>query len=128
MKRTVTCGDLTAADIDRRVTLNGWVHRNRDHGAIQFVDLRDRYGVTQVVIDPAELDAKGTKKLAYEYCIAVEGVVRKRPENMINTGMAMGMLPVAGLPLSFISYGGSHLLICLIGIGLGLNVKLWGVY
>ena len=56
MKRTATCGELTAADAGRRVTLNGWVHRNRDHGAIQFIDLRDRYGVTQVVIDPLAME------------------------------------------------------------------------
>ena len=94
MNRTATCGELTAADIDRRVTLNGWVHRNRDHGAIHFVDLRDRYGVTQVVIDPGELDSDESVKLAYEYCIAIEGVVRKRPDDMINTGMPTGEIEV----------------------------------
>ena len=60
MKRTVTCGALRAADAGKTVTLNGWVHRHRDHGGIRFFDLRDRYGLTQVVVDadaPAELRA-----------------------------------------------------------------------
>ena len=92
MKRTATCGGLTAADVGRNVILNGWVHRNRDHGAIGFVDLRDRYGMTQVVIDPGELKTTTTTagELAYEYCIAVEGIVRKRPDAVINKDMATG--------------------------------------
>jgi aspartyl-tRNA synthetase len=94
MKRTVTCGDLTAADVDRRVTLNGWVHRNRDHGSIGFLDLRDRYGVTQVIVDPAALKSPIPGTLGYEFCIAVEGTVRKRPAEMINEGMTTGEIEV----------------------------------
>ena len=52
MKRTVTCGELGKADAGKKVTLNGWVHRKRDHGGISFINLRDRYGITQVVVDP----------------------------------------------------------------------------
>ena len=64
MQRTVTCGALRASDQGRRVTLNGWVHRHRDHGGIRFVDVRDRYGVTQIVIDsdaPAPLREAGNE-------------------------------------------------------------------
>ncbi|MDP3178934.1 MAG: OB-fold nucleic acid binding domain-containing protein, partial [Spirochaetaceae bacterium] len=50
LKRTITCGELQKADAGRTVVLNGWVHRKRDHGGISFVNLRDRYGVTQVVV------------------------------------------------------------------------------
>jgi lysyl-tRNA synthetase class II len=91
-KRTHTCGELTAAHAGNKVTLNGWVHRNRNHGGVHFINLRDRYGITQVVIDEdasAELSA-AAEALKYEYCIAVEGEVRMRPENMINSDMATG--------------------------------------
>ena len=60
MKRSVTCGALRASDAGKSVVLNGWVHRHRDHGGIRFFDIRDRYGLTQVVVDadaPAELAA-----------------------------------------------------------------------
>ncbi|MBN1686517.1 MAG: aspartate--tRNA ligase [Spirochaetales bacterium] len=105
MKRTANCGELTLKDIDRRVTLNGWVHRNRDHGSIRFVDLRDRYGVTQVVIDPATLktDPAIAGKLSYEYCIAVEGTVRRRPLDMVNTAMPTGGIEVVAEKLEVLS-------------------------
>ena len=93
MKRTATCGQLTAADAGGQVTLNGWVARIRDHGGITFVDLRDRYGVTQVVfdLDAAASDppaagalAAAVRDLKLEYCIAVRGSVRRRPPAMVN--------------------------------------------
>jgi aspartyl-tRNA synthetase len=95
-KRTHTCGDLTAAHAGESVTLNGWVHRNRNHGGVHFINLRDRYGITQVVIDEdasAELAAVA-ESLKYEYCIAVEGSVRKRPDSMVNSDMATGEIEV----------------------------------
>ncbi|WP_319475661.1 aspartate--tRNA ligase [Marispirochaeta aestuarii] len=89
-KRTATCGQLSAADEGATVTLNGWVHRRRDHGGVQFIDLRDRYGLTQIVVDE---DAAGEVKetaaeLKFEYCIAVVGTVRSRlnPNPNIPTG------------------------------------------
>ena len=51
MQRTATCGGLRAADEGRTVILNGWVHRDRNHGALHFINLRDRYGLTQIVVD-----------------------------------------------------------------------------
>jgi len=96
MKRTVTCGELTAADAGKEVTLNGWIHRHRDHGGILFINLRDRYGITQTVVDQdasQELIARA-EKLKMEYCIAVTGVVRKRPDDMINQDMATGAVEV----------------------------------
>ncbi len=105
MKRTATCGELSLEDVGRRITLNGWVHRNRDHGSIRFIDLRDRYGVTQVVIDPDALttDPATADGLAYEYCIAIEGVVRKRPEDMINREMPTGGIEVLAERLEVLS-------------------------
>ncbi|MDR0685777.1 MAG: aspartate--tRNA ligase [Spirochaetaceae bacterium] len=91
-RRTKTCGELGAADAGSAQILNGWVHRKRDHGGISFINLRDRYGITQVVVDEnagAELSAV-TAELRNEYCIAVSGTVRLRPDSMRNAEMATG--------------------------------------
>jgi aspartyl-tRNA synthetase len=96
MKRSVTCGALRAGDAGTAVTLNGWVHRHRDHGGIRFFDIRDRYGITQVVVDadaPAELRTV-SEELKFEYCIAVEGTVRARPGTMANPNMPTGAIEV----------------------------------
>ncbi|WP_319559536.1 aspartate--tRNA ligase [Marispirochaeta sp.] len=89
-KRTATCGQLSAADEGATVTLNGWVHRRRDHGGVQFIDLRDRYGLTQIVVDEdAAAEVQETAaELKFEYCIAVVGTVRRRlnPNPNIPTG------------------------------------------
>ncbi|MDR1374999.1 MAG: aspartate--tRNA ligase [Treponema sp.] len=101
MKRTTTCGALNKADAGRRVILNGWVHRKREHGGVSFINLRDRYGITQVVVDAAAEgpDPGGLAALAAElrneFCIAVEGLVRLRPPSMVNPGMATGEIEVA---------------------------------
>ena len=105
MQRTVTCGSLRAADEGRTVVLNGWVHRNRDHGALHFINLRDRYGITQVVVDDdadEELE-KTASSLKMEYCIAVEGIVRKRPDNMINSDMETGEIEVKAERIEILS-------------------------
>lgn len=96
MKRTVTCGELTQDDAGKTVVLNGWVHRKRDHGGITFINIRDRYGLTQVVVDDdASAELKETAvDLKMEYCIAVEGLVRLRPDSMINTEMTTGHIEV----------------------------------
>jgi aspartyl-tRNA synthetase len=96
MKRSSTCGQLTKADAGKTVTLNGWVNRKRDHGGISFVNLRDRYGTTQVVVDadaPEALKAV-VAELKNEYVIAVEGTVRARPDTMVNPDMATGAIEV----------------------------------
>ena len=96
-KRTATCGELRSPDAGRTVTLNGWVHRNRDHGGVHFIDLRDRYGVTQVVIgeEAAEALKSTAEGLKFEYVIAVEGAVRSRPEEMVNSDMPTGGIEIA---------------------------------
>ena len=105
MKRSVTCGALRAADAGKAVTLNGWIHRHRDHGGIRFFDLRDRYGLTQVVIDAdaaAELRAL-SDQLKFEYCVAVEGMVRARPGSMANPNMPTGEIEVQARKLVILS-------------------------
>ena len=92
MKRTVTCGELNKEFTGKIVVLNGWVHRVRDHGGVKFINLRDRYGITQIVID-LNIDNKLTEmaeQLKLEYCIAVKGIVIERPLNMINKDMLTG--------------------------------------
>ena len=105
MKRSVTCGALRASDAGAAVTLNGWVHRHRDHGGIRFFDIRDRYGITQVVVDadaPAELRAV-SEELKFEYCIAVVGTVRARPGSMANPNMQTGAIEVKATRIAILS-------------------------
>ncbi len=107
MKRTATCGQLTTAAAGEQVTLNGWVARIRDHGGITFVDLRDRYGVTQVVFDVSAPDAgplaAAVRDLKLEYCIAARGTVRRRPPAMVNRDLATGEIEVGGERLQVLS-------------------------
>ena len=105
MQRTVTCGALRAADEGKSVILNGWVHSDRNHGAIHFINLRDRYGQTQVVVDDdaSPLLQKKAQELKLEYCIAVKGIVRRRPDSMINSDMATGEIEVKAEDIQILS-------------------------
>ncbi|MBA7519686.1 Aspartate--tRNA ligase [subsurface metagenome] len=105
MKRTCTCGELNKNNLAEKVTLNGWVHRHRDHGNIKFINLRDRYGITQVVIDAdASPELKNTaSELKFEYCIAVQGEVRSRPDNMVNPAMQTGEIEVKAENIQILS-------------------------
>ena len=105
MKRTATCGELRSEHIGKEVILNGWVHRRRDHGGVSFINLRDRYGITQVVIDDNAQDTLKAivSELKYEYCIAVRGKVRPRPEGMKNPAMPTGEIEVAAEEILILS-------------------------
>jgi aspartyl-tRNA synthetase len=93
--RTHTCGELRAAHAGHEVRLCGWVHRRRDHGGLTFVDLRDRWGLTQVVVDAASSPAmEQVRELRSEYVVAVHGVVRPRPADMVNRDLATGEIEV----------------------------------
>jgi aspartyl-tRNA synthetase len=93
--RTVYTGLVDQKYLDQIVTLVGWVHRRRDHGGVIFVDLRDREGVAQIVIDPDRPDAfKHAETLRNEYCIKVVGKVRARPEGTVNKDMVSGGIEV----------------------------------
>jgi len=96
MLRTNTCGELNEEHIDKTVTLAGWVHTRRDHGEVIFLDLRDAYGVTQLVFNPEDdrLMHDRAHELKSEYVIRVEGLVRKRPEGTINEKLSTGRVEV----------------------------------
>jgi aspartyl-tRNA synthetase len=90
-KRTHTCGELRTEHIGSRVVLCGWVHAHRTFGGVTFIDLRDRYGITQIVVkedSPEDVRQLAEKSLGIEYVIAVEGSVRERenPNPRIPTG------------------------------------------
>lgn len=96
LKRTVTCGQLTAENVNQEVILNGWIAKNRDHGGVLFLDLRDRYGKTQVTFNP-DLDsdiAAEAKRLGLEDVVAVRGTVQLRPEGNVNPNMPTGAIEV----------------------------------
>jgi len=97
LQRTHTCGDLRAAHAGQTVTLNGWVKRYRNHGGILFIDLRDRYGITQVVFHPDNFSPEQMEiatHLRAEFVISVTGKVKPRPDGMINANMETGEIDV----------------------------------
>src|ERR671913_246584 len=96
MIRTHTCGALRAADAGQRVTLQGWIHRRRDHGGLIFIDLRDRYGLTQLVFNPSNAAEAHTaaEQLRSEYVVTVEGTVGKRPAGTENPHLPTGEIEV----------------------------------
>lgn len=96
MKRTHTCGALTKEDAGKTIILNGWIHRLRDHGEITFINLRDRYGITQIIVeDDAPSETREiARSLKMEYTVAVEGTVRTRPDSMVNPDMTTGAVEV----------------------------------
>jgi aspartyl-tRNA synthetase len=104
-KRTHTCGQLRASDIGKSITLNGWVDTRRDLGGVIFIDLRDRYGITQIVFRPEkEPNAhQAAKDLRSEYVISVTGVVEARPEGTTNPDLQTGEIDVLGMSVSVLN-------------------------
>ncbi len=94
MLRTNTCNELTKTAIGRNVALCGWVHSRRDHGGIIFIDLRDRYGITQIVFNPDSKYFKEADRLRREDCIQAKGKVVHRKPGMINKNLYTGEVEV----------------------------------
>ena len=95
--RTHYCGELNAKHIGDTITVCGWVHRRRDHGGVIFLDLRDRQGLLQVVVDPDTKDAFATADRARsEWVMQITGLVRARPEGTVNADMSTGEIEVLG--------------------------------
>lgn len=105
--RSHNCGELRAQDLGKEVMLCGWIAKRRDHGGVIFADLRDRYGLTQVVFDPAIVDGVAAHvtaaDLRSEYVIWCRGRVRRRPEGMTNSKMPTGEVEVACTDLVILS-------------------------
>ncbi|MFN2368278.1 MAG: aspartate--tRNA ligase [Desulfurivibrionaceae bacterium] len=96
LKRTHFCNDLGQAEVGEEVTLMGWVLRRRDHGGVIFIDLRDRFGITQVVFNP-ELNSEVHDKahaVRSEWVLAVRGTVAPRPEGMVNAKLKTGEIEI----------------------------------
>ena len=92
--RTHNCNELSVKYVDKKVILSGWVHRIRDHGGVLFIDLRDHYGITQVVIDPDSKDFVTAEKLRSEWCIQIIGKVKLRDHELINRNLSTGEIEV----------------------------------
>jgi len=97
LKRTHTCGQLRTGNIGLEVRLNGWVNGYRHLGGLLFIDLRDRYGLTQVLIDPNNFDPAmlaEAERARHEFVVAVAGTVRHRPDGTVNSKMPTGEIEV----------------------------------
>lgn len=104
-RRTHHLGELTASNIDNTVTLSGWVNRRRDHGGLIFIDLRDRFGVTQLVFDPTQnpkVHAEA-EQLRSEWVISIKGTVTRRGAGMENPRMPTGEIEIAVEELEILS-------------------------
>lgn len=95
--KTISCGELSTAHVGQKITMAGWVHRRRDHGALIFIDLRDSNGIVQVVFNPETApDAHATaQRLRVEWVVQVQGLVGERPEGTENPLMPTGTIEVA---------------------------------
>ena len=92
--RSHTCGELRISHVGQTVRLAGWVHRIRDHGGVLFVDLRDHYGITQVVADPDSPAFAAVESLRAEYVVKIDGLVKIRESDLVNEKLATGEIEV----------------------------------
>jgi aspartyl-tRNA synthetase len=101
--RSHTCGALRIADVGVTARLSGWVHRVRDHGGLLFIDLRDHYGLTQVVVDPDSPAFRLGETLRSEWVIRVDGKVRERPEGTVNLELPTGEIELFATEIEVLS-------------------------
>ena len=101
--RTHTCGELTSKQVGETVRLSGWVHRKRDHGNLLFIDLRDHYGLTQVVVDTSSPVFPVLEKVRLESVIKVDGKVVKRDADTVNPKLATGEIEVDATAVEILS-------------------------
>ena len=103
MYRTNTCGELRVSDVGKEVTLAGWVQKSRKMGGMTFVDIRDRYGLTQIVFNEANDKnlCEKANKLGREYCVQISGVVNKRES--VNNNIPTGEIEIIANSLNILS-------------------------
>lgn len=126
MERSHHCGDLRKADAGKTVTLCGWVSKRRDHGGIIFIDLRDRHGLVQVVIDPAhdEKDFHKAEGVRSEYVLQVRGLVRERSAETVNHHLPTGDVEVVVKDLNVLNPSKTPPFYIQDGIDVDENVRL----
>src|ERR1700719_4269365 len=101
--RTHTCGALRESDVGIEARLSGWCHRIRDHGGVLFIDLRDHYGLTQVVADPDSPAFKTAETLRSEWVVRIDGKVRNRPEGTVNAELPTGEIELYATEIEVLS-------------------------
>lgn len=102
--RSHYCGSVNENHIGEEITLCGWVHRRRDHGGVIFLDMRDREGLAQVVVDPDTVDAFATAdRVRSEYVLQIKGLVRARPEGTVNEDMPTGKIEILGKEIEILN-------------------------
>jgi aspartyl-tRNA synthetase len=101
--RSHTCGGLTATDVGHQVRISGWVHRVRDHGGLLFVDLRDHYGLTQIVVDPDSAAFKAAESIRAEWVVRIDGIVKARTPETVNATIPTGAIEVYGHEIEVLS-------------------------
>ena len=105
MYKTHRCGELHLSHVGQRVTLAGWTHRRRDHGGVAFLDLRDRWGIVQVVANPENAPEAHAvaQEIRPEWVVQIEGIVRRRPEGMENPNLATGGIEVEAVRIQVLN-------------------------
>lgn len=103
MYRTHTCGQLRETDVGTNVKIAGWIHRKRDHGGVAFIDLRDHYGITQVVCGPTNQYFDTLTRLRAESVVSIEGEVLKREEGTINSDLSTGAIELRVINIEILS-------------------------
>jgi len=101
--RSHNCGALRAEDVGATVRLSGWVHRVRDHGGLLFIDLRDHYGVTQIVADPDSPAFKTAERVRAEWCIRIDGEVKARTADTVNANLPTGHVEIFARDIEILS-------------------------
>ncbi len=92
--RSHSCADLNKSNVGDTIRLSGWVHRVRDHGGVLFIDLRDHYGMTQLICDPDSPVFAEVEKVRSEWCIRIDGTVKARDESLVNSKIPTGEIEV----------------------------------
>src|SRR5579883_2328377 len=102
--RSHYCGEATADLLGQEIKLAGWVHRRRDHGGVIFIDLSDREGIVQIVVNPERKEAFAIAEgLRSEFVVQVKGKVRRRPDGTVNANLKTGEIEVEALELTLLN-------------------------